>query len=84
VARIFCPRTELCIPAERLRIWSPEDPHLYSIDLALIDAAGQIVDQAETYAGMRSICIDGPAVKINGRKVFQRLVLDQGFYPMES
>lgn len=77
----FCPRTELCIPAERLRIWSPEDPHLYSIDLALIDAAGQIVDQAETYAGMRSICIDGPAVKINGRKVFQRLVLDQGFYP---
>ena len=30
---------------------------------------------------LRAVTIDGPAVRINGRPVFQRLVLDQGFYP---
>ena len=30
---------------------------------------------------MRSVSIDGKAIKINGKTVFQRLVLDQGYYP---
>ena len=36
---------------------------------------------ARTYAGMRAISIDGAAIKLNGKAVFQRLVLDQGYYP---
>ena len=39
------------------------------------------MDAAESYAGMRSVTIDGRAVRINGASVFQRLVLDQGYYP---
>lgn len=78
----FYPQLDLSIPNEHLHEWSPEDPYLYDIDLELIDTAtGKIVDKAKSYAGMRSIAIDGPAVKINGKKVFQRLVLDQGYYP---
>lgn len=77
----FYPRLELPIPPERVRLWSMEDPHLYDIDLELIDEAGQIVDQAASYAGLRSVCIDGFAIKLNGKRVFQRLVLDQGYYP---
>ena len=34
-----------------------------------------------SYAGLRSVPIDGDAVLINGRHVFQRLVLDQGYWP---
>jgi hypothetical protein len=30
---------------------------------------------------LRSVAVAGKAVKINGRAVFQRLVLDQGYYP---
>lgn len=77
----FYPRVELSIPQERGRLWSPVDPHLYDITLELLDEAGQIVDEAATYAGLRSLAIEGAAVKLNGKKIFQRLVLDQGYYP---
>jgi beta-galactosidase/beta-glucuronidase len=77
----LCPHLDLPIPRERLRLWSPQDPHLYGVQIELLDEAGRVLDQASSYAGMRSVTIDGPAVLLNGQVVFQRLVLDQGFYP---
>jgi beta-galactosidase/beta-glucuronidase len=77
----FYPRLDLPVPAAHLRLWSPADPQLYDIDLELVDAAtGKTVDTAQSYAGLRSVFIDGYAIKLNGRPVFQRLVLDQGYY----
>jgi beta-galactosidase/beta-glucuronidase len=77
----LAPSIDLTIPKDLRRFWSPEDPFLYSLVIELVDAQGKIVDRAESYAGLRSVAIDGLAVKLNGRPVFQRLVLDQGFYP---
>jgi beta-galactosidase/beta-glucuronidase len=75
------PRLDLTIPVDRRRLWSPGDPFLYDIEIELLDADGTIVDQATSYAGLRSVTIDGQAIKINGQTIFQRLVLDQGYYP---
>jgi beta-galactosidase/beta-glucuronidase len=75
------PTLDLPIPKDRVRLWSTSDPHLYDIAIELIDANGNVVDSAASYAGLRSVGIDGPTVKINGQAVFQRLVLDQGYYP---
>ena len=75
------PRLDLPIPSERRRLWSIEDPYLYDLDLRLIDADGAVVDQASSYAGLRSVAIIGNAITLNGQVVFQRLVLDQGWYP---
>lgn len=75
------PRLDLPIPDDRLRLWSIEDPHLYDVQISLIDAGGNVVDTAKSYAGLRSVSIDGKAIKINNKVVFQRLVLDQGYYP---
>ena len=75
------PRLDLPIPADRLKLWGVGDPNLYDLEIALVDADGNTVDSARSYAGMRSISIDGKAIKINGKTVFQRLVLDQGYYP---
>jgi beta-galactosidase/beta-glucuronidase len=77
----LAPRLTLSIPEHRRRLWSPADPHLYDIDIELRDAGGSVVDRASSYAGLRSVAIDGQIVKINGEAVFQRLVLDQGYYP---
>ncbi len=74
------PRLDLVIPADRLRLWSIEDPHLYDLEIALVDADGTVIDLANSYAGLRGVTISGKAIKLNGRPVFQRLVLDQGFY----
>lgn len=77
----FAPRLDLSIPEDRRRLWSVEDPHLYDLLLQLVDADGNIVDTATSYAGLRSVAIDGKKVKINGKSVFQRLILDQGYWP---
>ena len=77
----FAPHLDLPIPANRRRLWSIADPHLYDLHIELADESGCVVDSAQSYAGLRSIAIDGKAVKINGETIFQRLVLDQGYYP---
>ena len=79
--RDFTPSLMLSIPKEHVRAWSPDDPYLYDLHLELVDSSGAVVDQLASYAGLRSITIDGMAVRLNGEVLFQRLVLDQGYYP---
>ena len=77
----FAPMLDLAIPEADLKLWAAGVGNLYDIKLELVDADGKVVDAVDSYAGMRSVSIDGKAVKINGKNVFQRQVLDQGYYP---
>ncbi len=65
----------LTIPLSQLHLWEPGRGELYTLKLSF----GR--DRVESYFGMREIRIEGEKVLINGKSVFQRLVLDQGFYP---
>ncbi len=76
----FAAQITLPIPEDRRRLWSIPDPHLYDVEITLLDG-DQVIDTATSYAGLRSVTIEGKAVKINGEIIFQRLVLDQGYYP---
>lgn len=61
-------------------LWNVGDGKLYDLRLEL--AQGQeIKDSLESYFGLRSVGFDGMKFVVNGKPVFQRLVLDQGFYP---
>ena len=71
---------KLIITAPGLELWEIEHPKLYEMAITLY-RGDELIDTVLTYFGMRSISIDGDAVLINGKPVFQRLVLDQGFYP---
>ena len=73
-------RSALIVELTRVRAWSPEDPYLYDLRLTLL-ADGRVLDEAASYFGLRTVRIDGLALTLNGRPRFQRLVLDQGFYP---
>lgn len=77
----FAAHLDLPLPQDRRRLWSPEDPYLYDVELELLDEAGRVVDRAGSYAGLRSVAIRGRAIELNGKPRFQRLVLDQGYYP---
>ncbi len=77
----FAPQLDLAIAENRRRPWSPDDPFLYDLTIELLDGTGDVVDRVTSYAGLRSIAIDGKRVKLNGQSLFQRLVLDQGYYP---
>ena len=69
------------LPLFSIHPWSPQQPSLYDLILTLRDAAGNIIDRITSYAGLRSITLAPPKVLINNRAIFQRLVLDQGYYP---
>lgn len=71
----------LDLPLRTKKLWEPGKPVLYDLTLEIIDAGGNTVDRLESYFGLRKIEIIGSRVLINGKPVFQRLVLDQGFYP---
>ena len=77
----FTPLISIKIPDDRLKLWNPGDPNLYNLDINLLDENGEVIDSASSYSGMRNITISGKSIKINGETVFQRLVLDQGYYP---
>lgn len=59
--------------------WSPEEPNLYDIEFELI-AQDEIKDKVKSYFGMRDIRIDGPNIVLNGKPIYQRLILDQGYW----
>ena len=59
--------------------WSPEEPNLYDIEFELIEK-GEVIDQVGSYFGMRDIRIDGPNILLNGKPIYQRLILDQGYW----
>lgn len=62
-------------------LWTPEDPNLYDLRLELLDAGGETPDSVDTYFGMRKIETRDGKVFLNNRPYYQRLVLDQGYFP---
>lgn len=72
--------TAVSVEIPHARAWSPADPHLYQLRLELVDD-GHVVDQVASYAGLRRFHIEGNRFHLNGRPIFLRFVLDQGFYP---
>ena len=62
-------------------LWSPEHPNLYDLRLELLDPDGAVLDRVESYFGMRKIEVKNGKVLLNDRPLYQRLVLDQGYFP---
>lgn len=56
-------------------LWEVGKGGLYSLALNFSD------DEVTSYFGLREVDLSDGVCKINGKPVFQRLILDQGFYP---
>lgn len=63
-----------------LRLWSPNTPHLYDLHVTLRQES-RILDQVSTYFGMRKVEVKSGEVLLNNMPIYQRLVLDQGYWP---
>lgn len=73
------------LPISNPHKWSPEDPFLYDLKLQLKNSKGEIVDEINSYFGMRSIKlknIDGVIrPTLNDEFIFHIGLLDQGYWP---
>jgi len=70
----------MTLQLSELHLWELGQGRLYDLDLFLY-ADGQLIDQVKSYFGMRTVALSDRAFFLNNKPVFQRLVLDQGFYP---
>ncbi len=69
----------------RPKLWQPDFPFLYSL-LIKLDRDGTIIDEIESYFGMRKIALGKDEnghvrIELNGKQIFQYGTLDQGYWP---
>ncbi len=63
------------VPLAEKHLWEVGKGNLYDVAFSF----GK--DSVQSYFGLREVRLDGYKFLINGKSVFQRLILDQGFYP---
>jgi hypothetical protein len=73
-------RQQLVFDLSEKNLWHPGKPFLYDLKLTLT-SGGKTLDVMLSYFGLRKVAINGRRILINDQPVFQRLILDQGFYP---
>ncbi|ADI66561.1 glycoside hydrolase family 2 protein [Mobiluncus curtisii] len=63
-------------------IWSPEYPNLFTVELTLSDINSNLeLDSVSSYFGMRKIHTENGIIYLNNKPYYQKLVLDQGYWP---
>ncbi len=63
------------IPLSKRKLWALGKGNLYDVKIKYGS------DEVTSYFGLREVKYDGYKFLLNGESVFQRLVLDQGYYP---
>lgn len=79
------PGEEAVVPLANPRLWSPQNPFLYDLEVLLMEGR-KVVDQVKSYTAMRKISMepgkDGiQRMLLNNEFLFQYGPLDQGWWP---
>ena len=67
------------------KLWSPESPYIYGLDIQIL-RAGKVIDRVAAYAPMREVSVyrkngNTLLMGLNGEGLFQLGPLDQGWWP---
>lgn len=60
--------------------WTPESPSLFDVSFKL-KGTDRIYDEIASYFGMRKVHTENGMVYLNNKPYYQKLVLDQGYWP---
>jgi beta-galactosidase/beta-glucuronidase len=79
--------TDIALPflrngRERRRwLWSPASPTLLDADITVAEDDADAGDRVDSYLGLRTVAVRDGAFLLNGRNVYVRSVLAQGYWP---
>ncbi len=71
---------EIILPDRLFDKWSPDWPAVHPIEI-VIKKGKKLYDRTHLLFGHRNIEIDGGVIKLNNKKLYQKLLLNQGYYP---
>jgi hypothetical protein len=75
---------DLTVPVPTPKLWSPDSPFLYDINVKLLNGT-TVIDSLKSYFGMRKISMGQVGsykkMMLNNQFLFQYGPLDQGFWP---
>lgn len=74
-SEVFGNTVSVTLELSEKHLWEVGKGGLYDLELSF---GG---DTVSSYFGLREVSLEDGVCKINGKTVFQRLILDQGFYP---
>ncbi|WP_461214533.1 glycoside hydrolase family 2 protein [Lacticaseibacillus sp. GG6-2] len=60
--------------------WTPEHPNLFDITIRVL-ADTEVRDEVQSYFGLRKVSTEDGMIMLNNKPYYQRLVLDQGYWP---
>ena len=74
------------LPIPTPHLWTPDDPYLYDLTVALVSSSGKVLDAVTSYSGLRTVGVvpdarGRPRIALNGRITFLHGPLDQGYWP---
>jgi len=77
---------EIKLAITDVKLWSPEHPNLYDLQIELLDTKGKVMDSVKSYTGIREVGRVKDAhgnwrFTLNGEEVFPWGPLDQGWWP---
>ena len=62
------------------KLWSPQNPNLYDV-IFEVRRGSEVLDRVQSYFGFRTVGIKQGRVAINGRPIYLKFILDQGYWP---
>lgn len=62
---------------DNIKLWDIDNPYLYEVRVI---SKGKVNDEVGTYFGFRTIETKNRKVYLNDKEIYQRLVLNQGYY----
>ena len=63
-----------------IKLWEPNNPALYDINFKILKD-NEVIDKVKSYFGMRKISIQDGRLLLNNKPLYQKLILDQGYWP---
>jgi beta-galactosidase/beta-glucuronidase len=73
------------IKLDNPKLWSPDSPFLYDLRVQLTNKAGNVIDEVQSYFGMRKISLGiqngNQVLMLNNAPLFHYGTLDQGWWP---
>ena len=73
-------KSSLAVKLSEKHLWELGDGNLYDVVFEIVKN-DEIKDSLKGYFGLRDVRLTRDGFYLNGRRVFGRFVLDQGFYP---